>query len=161
MKNDLPIIQFEQTITPKIMAEFSLFGDDFDLTYVTELLGLEPTRSYKKGEQTRSRGNGSNKFIETVWEISTKYENTFDINEPLAKLIDLISGLEDKIVEIQNKFNIKCQICIIISMYADNMPSMYFNKETISFFNSIKADVAFDNYCFIPDNEDCDDEDEN
>lgn len=149
MKNDLPIIQFEQKITPKIMAEFSLFGDDFDLTYVTEQLGVKPTRSYNKGDPTRNK----NKYIETVWDLSTDYEKTFDINEPLEKLINKIKGMEDKIVKIQSKFNIKCQICIVISMYADNMPSMYFSKETIAFFNSINADVAFDNYCFMPDNE--------
>ena len=32
------------------MVEFSMYGDEFPIDYVTKELGIEPTETYKKGD---------------------------------------------------------------------------------------------------------------
>ena len=65
----------------KVMAYFSAFGDEFPLEEVTNILAIEPTETYKKGDIIERTNNPnlvstSNKIRrrkETDWTLSTGY----------------------------------------------------------------------------------------
>jgi hypothetical protein len=135
---------FENEIQPEIMCEFSISSDEIDPQIITDKLGITPCTIFKKGDPMKHNKNMKYRF--SWWNVQTEYEKTHDINIPLKKIISKISEKSDKIIDLQNTFDIRSQICIVIKIYDDFKPSIYFKKETISFFNSINVDVAFDIY---------------
>ncbi len=81
------------------MAYFSITGDIFPVEAITDALNIEPTRTYKKGDIVARRDNPnlvSTKKLyrkETDWNLSTGYQESYDINN---QLYVILKSLEEK-----------------------------------------------------------------
>lgn len=115
-------------------------------------MNLQPTHSYKKGEiiQRKSNPNNNEHIIrirkETVWEYGTDYEDSFNVEEQLVKVLTQLKGREQKINEICKKYNLKCMFMIVITMNDGYTPTLIMNTEIIEFVHSIEAEIHFDLY---------------
>jgi hypothetical protein len=75
----------------QVMVYFSLFGNWFPIDYVTEILEINPTKTYKKGDVIvkpfipNLTSSKTHYRKETVWEISTNYSESNDVKEQLDK----------------------------------------------------------------------------
>jgi hypothetical protein len=115
-------------------AYFAFKGDNFDPNEVTNLLGIEPTDSWRQGE--------SGKYIQRQKYSSWQLTSTFDELLNMDKLVnEVVSQLSDK-VELINK--LKDQYCLDtvleVVMYIDineeeSTPFLGHNIEVINFLH--------------------------
>jgi hypothetical protein len=137
-----------------VMAYFSIFGDDFPLDKVTQILNIEPTRSYKKGEVI-VRPKNDNVIIttinyrkETAWKLSTGYQESTDINDQLYLLLDTLENKVSELIRIKDEYKVSFTIMIVINIENNEKPAMYLEQRFISFVHTINAGVDFDLYIF-------------
>lgn len=128
-----------------IMVEFSIYGDKFEPDDITEQLDILPCETYLKGELIK---NGKIVRKETSWSINTGYENSYDINEQLEKIVMLLESKTDKLVNLKNSFNLNMLFMIVIKIENKEIPAMYFKRKFLSFLNKIGAEVGFDTYIY-------------
>lgn len=126
-----------------VRAEFCIYGDSFDPSDVTERLGIQPETTHLKGDSIRMTPL---KRKETSWEIGTEYEETFDINDVLIKVVTPLQGKEDILKQIRELYDVTLQFMIVICVRKDQLPGMYLPRETVEFAGTIGAVVAFDVY---------------
>ncbi|CAN7367241.1 DUF4279 domain-containing protein [Paenibacillus sp. LjRoot153] len=136
------------------MAYFSIFGDSFPVNEVTQLLGIEPSESYSIGDVIVGPKNDNliSSIIhyrkESSWELSSDYQESYDINDQLYYLLD---ALESKVVElnkIRDEYNVSFKFMVVIKIENNEKPAMYLHHRFISFAYSINADVDFDLYIY-------------
>lgn len=127
----------------EINVEFSLIGEDFDVDLVTDLLGITPTEVLIKGEKPENKNIPN---IETSWSIATGFEESFDINIQLSKLLNIFSEKQEILKELQKRFNLLMIISVTIYLAEEGFPAIYLEKETINFLSKIEAMIDIDMY---------------
>ena len=131
---------------------FSLYGDDFPIETVSNLLRLAPTHSHIKGDEIERKSNPHVTYTkthyrkDTTWEIGTEYEETLDLEEQITKVIKQLERKEELINEICKKFILKCHFMIVIKIYEGYPPAITINNEFIRLANQIGAEIHFDIY---------------
>ena len=128
----------------KIKAIFSIYGDEFEILDVTKTLNIEPTKTYKKGECIKNKKNLFRK--ETLWEISTDYEECVDINHVLKKILCKIENKSELLLNIKKSYNLDIKFDFVVCVENNETPAMCLSKETISFMSKIESSVDFDIY---------------
>jgi hypothetical protein len=136
----------------QVMVYFSLYGDEFPIDYVTETLEIEPTKTYKKGDtivRTFNQKVTSTKThyrLETAWELSTGYQESFDVKEQLDHILGLLKNKAALINQLKTEYELECHFSIVIIMENGYTPGLHIDNEQIEFANSIKAEFDIDLY---------------
>lgn len=128
-----------------VMVEFIMSGDKLDSNGVTEKLKIKPSKSWKKGEDIEGR---KIKRIDSCWIINTNYEETYDINEQLFKIVRLLEDKKNILKELKNVYELEYFFEIVINVENNETPAIYFNKEFIEFANDIKSEFEIDMYIY-------------
>lgn len=134
------------------MVYFILYGDEFPTGEVTETLGIQPTKSYIKGDEIRHDDNPAFRPTSpllrkrTAWELGTDYQETYDIADQLEQVLVQLRNKEVKINLLKDKYNLKCQLVIVLNIERGYTPGFNLNNEQIEFTNSIKAEFNIDLY---------------
>ena len=135
-----------------LMVYFTLYGNEFPLDEVTEALGIQPTESYNKGDEIRHDDNPNFRpprpvlRKETAWDISTGYQESYDVSDQLDQILVLLKGKEATINRLKEKYDLECQFSIVIIMERGYTPGFHLEKEHITFANSIGAEFDIDLY---------------
>lgn len=125
-------------------AEFVIIlSNELNPEFVTERLNLMPTESWMKGDDIAGRDY---KRKETCWSISTEYEESFDINDQLSKLITILQDKKDALLELKNQYDMQYIIEVVVRIRNEEAPAMYFERECITFINDIQAVIDIDLY---------------
>ncbi|WP_152393331.1 DUF4279 domain-containing protein [Paenibacillus guangzhouensis] len=136
----------------KVMVYFSMFGEDFPVNEVTQLLGIEPTDSHNKGDVIAKEENANVKSTkvhyrkETAWKLSTGYQESYDVKEQLDQILERLKYKSAIINQLKLKYKLECLFSIVIIMENGYTPGLHFDKEQIEFANSIKAEFDIDLY---------------
>ncbi|MBE1442607.1 DUF4279 domain-containing protein [Paenibacillus sp. OAS669] len=130
-------------MSTKVSAEFSIIGDTFDPKIVTDMLGLNPTGSYVKGELVTGK-NLVRK--ESCWFIKTEHEPSLDVNEQLEKIIKLINGRKKKLIELRNQIVVDYKFFIVIKIEENQVPAIFLSSDIVEFAGNIQAEIEFDVY---------------
>lgn len=128
-----------------IMVEFIITGDQFPPNVITEMLSIEPTGCYMKGEKVKNKGRERK---ETCWYISTGYEDSLDINNQLKKIMNLIGNQKQMLLELKNKYDLDYMFSIVIRVEQNQTPAINLKSETIEFASDINAEFDLDLYIF-------------
>lgn len=96
-----------------------------------------------KGEKLENKTTPN---IETSWSLETGFEDSFDINVQLSKLLKDMRIKQDILNEIMIKFNLNIIISIVIYCSKEGSPAIYLEKETIQFLSQIDAMIDIDIY---------------
>ncbi|RXZ79055.1 DUF4279 domain-containing protein [Paenibacillaceae bacterium] len=127
----------------KVMAKFDIIGDHFSLEHVTNTLEIVPTETHIKGELTKHNLIRSN----TCWRLSTGYEFSEDINDQLQKVLKVLNGKESKLAELKKDvINIEFMVVIVIKIFDNDKPAIYFDESTVQQVNDLGASIHFDYY---------------
>ncbi|XKM14520.1 DUF4279 domain-containing protein [Orbaceae bacterium ac157xtp] len=126
-----------------VAAIFSIYGDSFDLNYVTEKMRIKPSETTIKGIVPDGKKRAS---IETSWSISIEEMVSYDINEQLNQLIYLLESKKEELLLIKDIFEIKFSFLILVKIRNNETPAIYFNIDTLEFINYIKATIDVDLY---------------
>lgn len=76
-----------------VMTYFEIRGDYFSIEYVTEILGISPTKSFLKGEEINRTNNSKTISTKkrfrtyTCWQLGTDYVETLYANKQAKELI--------------------------------------------------------------------------
>lgn len=114
-----------------VMVRFSIYGDNFHPSVITEGLELSPTDTHIKGELTKS---GKNTWKDTSWSFSTEYEDSYDINEQLEKITYLLESKTDKLLELKDNLCVNMLFIIVVKIENNEIPAMVFQKTIYSLF---------------------------
>ena len=128
-----------------VLVEFCIFGEDFEKEIITEGLGIGPSDFYKKGDVA---GKKQFKRKGTCWSISTGYEESLDINDQLAKILNLIKPKTNILINLMEQYALECKFIIVIGIENNQSPAVYLDREVIEFANEIKAEFDFDMYIY-------------
>lgn len=136
----------------QVKVYFSLYGDDFPIDNVTESLGIEPTNSYKKGDVILRKLNPNVVSAkvqfrnETVWELGTDYQESYDLKEQLDQVIRPLKNKAAIINQLKKNYKLECDFSIVIKLENGDTPAFHLDNEQIEFANSIKAEFDIDLY---------------
>jgi len=129
----------------EINVAYCLYGDDLNPDDINKYLELVPSLSYKKGDLIKE--NRIMTRLEGCWEIETGYAPSLDINDALSKLEDILNEKTDKIMEIKRANNLESKLTIVIKIYDNEVPAMYFSPSTLSFIvNDLEAEMDICTY---------------
>ncbi|WP_028776283.1 DUF4279 domain-containing protein [Shimazuella kribbensis] len=136
------------------MAYFSAVGDEFPLEVVTNVLGIEPTETFKKGDVIE-RSNNPNLIStkircrkETDWTLSTGYQESYDINNQLRIILKLLEWKTEQLKHLKEKYGLAFLFMVVIQVENNESPAMYLQKDIIDFASLIQAEIHFDLYIF-------------
>lgn len=129
----------------EINVEFCIYGDELNPDEITKLLELQPSLSYRKGDFIRE--NGLMKRLEGCWEIDTGYAPSGDINDALSKMKEILDEKTEKILQFKRTNTFDCKITIVIKIYNNEVPGMYFSPTILSFIaNELEAEMDICTY---------------
>ena len=137
-----------------VKAYFSVKADDFSIEDFTNVLGIKPTRTYKKGEVIKSKSNpnvattGTHYRLHTSWELGTDYEESYDINKQLSFVLGQLEGKEEELNQLKKKYDLTYRFVLVIQIENNETPAMYLDSIFIHFADSIGAEVDFDLYIY-------------
>lgn len=145
----IEVLKIDKT---KVMAYFSLFGEEFPVNEVTKLLSIEPTESYNKGDVIVRQKN--DKIIsttvhyrkETAWVLSSGYQESYDVTEQLAQVLEPFKNKTAIINQLRKRYRLDCLFSIVIIMENGQTPALHLDKKQIEFANSIEAEFDIDLY---------------
>jgi hypothetical protein len=131
----------------QVMVYFSLFGGEFPIDEVTKRLGITPTETYKKGDLLPRR-NSLHPFyrIETAWELSSGYQESYDVKEQMDQVVEPLKNQASIINQIKEDYTLECKFFIVIIIEDGDTPALYLNSKQIEFANSINAEFDIDLY---------------
>jgi len=121
---------------------FGLWGDDFDPDKISELLGIEPTSTARKGNP---------RPVQTSWKLSTGEvkADIIDVYEMSSALVKRLEPIEGKIIEAIAKYKLEAVLQVVLWVTTDDTkptPAIGFEPEVIKFLSSVGASVDVDTY---------------
>ncbi|WP_214890488.1 DUF4279 domain-containing protein [Exiguobacterium sp. s142] len=128
----------------EILVYFRLLADDFSIEDVTNRLGIIPTETFKRGENSKHSSH-PNEY--TSWSLGTGYQPSFDVNEQLQHIIMQLRGKETILDAIYATYDdMQARFIIVIVMEEGQTPALGFDLETIQFVHRIRAEFDIDLY---------------
>lgn len=124
------------------MVDFSIIGDDFNPDIITNVLRLNPTEQYLKGEMN-SR-NICRK--ETCWSISTGYKESLYISDLLEDILVKFSGKEEILIRLKEELKLTFKFFIVMNIVENVKPAIYLDNRIIQFASNLNAEFDFDLY---------------
>ncbi|MGX1828611.1 DUF4279 domain-containing protein [Paenibacillus taichungensis] len=126
-----------------IMAEFIITGDYFEPKLITEQIGIEPSGTYLKGEQIDNRDLYRK---ETCWFLETDYQESFDVNQQLNYLLNLLEPHIEKLKTLRMTHNLNFLFSFSIRVMNNESPAISIEQKAISIAYDLKAEFDFDLY---------------
>jgi len=128
----------------KVNAIFSVFGDALDTTGMSESLKIEPTASWRKGDPLQSNKNVQRR--DSCWQISSGYQPSFDIDEQLQNIYQIIFPKRIELREIMNQYSASAKFDVVIKIEDGQPPGMALNKDVLDLAHELGAVFDFDLY---------------
>ncbi len=137
-----------------LQAHIYIRADEFDIQQFTAELGVEPSRTRGLLDWPAHIINGKNS-PEGVgpcckWEISAEKQECYDIEIPIRELMSKFEGKEEKLRTLCDKYNLDCEMVIVVTDSSNKMPRLYLSKDIVAFLSKIGASINFDWYLEQP-----------
>lgn len=140
-----------------VMAEFNITGDDFDPNVITKELSIIPSDAYRKGDMFNLAEEFPDLFVNrgpkprkwSSWRLMTSYQESFDINDQLDQLLNVLLPKRDLLVKLKKELEISYSICIVVQIKDNCTPGMCLMKPILEFATYIDMDnIDFDLYIY-------------
>jgi len=137
-----------------VKVYFSATADEFPIDDFTKVLGIQPTRKYKKGDEIIRPHNpnviskGTHHRLHSSWELGTDYQESYDINQQLYNILNYIENKAEKLNQLKKEYDLAYMFVIVIQVENNEKPAMYLESRFIDFASSIGAEVDFDLYIY-------------
>jgi len=130
-----------------VSVKFLIFTyeNTFNPDEITELLGIKPTTSYV---QKNKIDENCMPIQETSWNLIIDYEESYDIEFQLNKIMEILIPKKETLIEIQKKYSPYMEFMIVINVEKGEWPAMYLQKDFIKFVADIGGEIQFDPYYY-------------
>ncbi len=129
----------------RILAEFKLTGTNFNPEEVTSLLGIVPTKTWRKDDQTldslltRKRDG---------WRLSTGEEESLDLNNQLRPVLDQLKPHFSKIKDVCARLHLEVEMGFAVNVENGETPALHFDKDIVQIAADLNAEIDIDLYVF-------------
>jgi len=127
----------------KVKATFAIYGDDFNINFISETLNLSPSKTRVNGVIPQG---GKNPSPITSWALSTEYEDSYDVMDQMNGLVSILKEKTLELIRIKKTYDIKYIFTFSIKIEDGKAPGFYLDGDIISFLNEIDAAVDLDMY---------------
>ncbi len=132
-------------ITDREYVYFKIMGDSGAHIEITDLLKLEPTNAWNKGD-INIKNNKPRKF--TSWQLESGLNDTHPIQEHLDALFKILVPLQCELLNLSKKFDI-CFQCV--GYFHPSGHGIHLDKSTVQKASAFAASFDMDFY-YISDN---------
>ena len=133
--------------------------DDFDPDALTALLGINPTKLYRKGEVLKS--GRVRPFSAWMWETAERVED--DSERLVQEILDKFEAVAVQLATARSRWGLDLQVGLVISMYGSiqvdpdgasgaviSKPALYFSSQTLSRLSELGCSLDVDTYVSAP-----------
>jgi hypothetical protein len=124
---------------PEIYAELELSSDEMGPDRITQKLGLEPSMTWRRGDQWRDGRTRQ----EHHWVLKTPSRPSFDFDEPLQQLLGWLAPSTEALRELTQGPCDVARICLV-GYIRDTTPGVYLEGATVQTIASLGADLQVD-----------------
>lgn len=138
----------QSAVPPQVQLELNLsFPDDFPMSQITDIIGLEPTETKRTSETrinpfTRERNWG-------YWLLATEAIHTFDTMEVQSALAAKVLPSLDKIKDAIVTFHGEAGICLAITLDGTPFPKTVLSKQLLTIAKQLNAELDICVYDFM------------
>ena len=121
---------------------FGVFGFGDDPSDVTKIMGVEPSRSWIKGEPTSYKLWGVQSH--SRWELRTPADPSLSLEDQLIALLLLLQDYKAQIHEVSEKY--EAGICCYAYYYSEFNPGLHLSESIIRRLADLRLSIDFDLY---------------
>jgi len=130
--------------TCAIAAHLRISGFACDPNEITKILGVQPDKIWRRGEALTYTNKGTHK--DNGWEITSSSSDALYVENHIADMLHLVLPVREQFKSLPAGSSVML-ICGI-SMYPDGeVPSIFFDAETLRVLGEINADLDIDLCC--------------
>jgi hypothetical protein len=127
---------------PEISVALTLTGSDLNPDDITSRLDLEPTRTWRLGDQIL---NTSLKREHGGWSLSTDRKPVIDLQDQLDLILREVQAQTDALNELANERNFNVELACVIYV-SDETPVIHFDAEVVELLAELNAEIDIDLY---------------
>ena len=133
-------------------AILAIFGDVLDHQELSEIVGLNPSTSWNKGDEIfhKTRSGQVLKLPvvrkEAAWEYSTGPIQTSIFDEMEEYILKIFYDKAQVIRKYVQERKLEIKIDVVVEIEGDTMPSISLSRRFISFLKELDAKIDFDMY---------------
>lgn len=132
----------------KVDLRFGIWRfDDVSHDYITQLIGISPTKFFIKGE--RKNPKSSALFKTNGWIIAPGLDEYASFEEQLNAILDILEPRRDELKILCDKYY--CEFSCAVFMYHDNeesTPSVHLTERYNQFIRTLNVEFDLDLYSF-------------
>ena len=136
---------------PQIKVSFVVEGKEFEVEQLTKEIDILPTETRGMDDWPEAIKSNTNLpedlHPRCVWCIC-KEDLCMQIEIPIQKIIMLLKGKEQKLLEFCKKRNLKKFISIVIHGDVMNLPEIILLSDTVSYLGRLEVEIGFDIYIY-------------
>jgi len=134
--------------------------DGFDPELVSQILGLTPARSYRRGE--RSRGGRIRDWSAWCWQTPQLVE--VDSEVLVALVLDRFEAVSERLRDVRSRWDVTVQVGLVVHCYGTMQsegdkgvwadvpsPSLSFESGTVGRLAALDVSLDIDQYVSVPD----------
>lgn len=124
--------------------EFSLFiEEEYDVSQITDILGIQPTKTHRKSEQFRE----NRYYKESAWDLWSEKVFSYFLEEEMLKFIKNFENALPAIRKLMQRDRLHCKMSVLLEIAeGQTMPAMGFEASTINLLSSFNCGVDIDMY---------------
>ncbi|WP_113675808.1 DUF4279 domain-containing protein [Vallitalea guaymasensis] len=128
-----------------VNVEFVIWGDFFDLNTISRELAIKPTEQWVKGTPVPNRPVTRD---DTSWIYELGVESSYDINNQLSKMVNILSPKVDVLLYLKKLFNINYLLVVTVKVNNDIYPALSIKLPIIQLMNTIESGIDIDMYVY-------------
>lgn len=124
--------------------EFSLFiEEEYDVSQITDILGIQPTKTHRKSEQFRE----NRYYKESAWALWSEKVFSYFLEEEMLKFIKSFENSLPAIRKLMQRDRLRCVMSVLLEIVeGQTMPAVGFEASTINLLSSFNRSVDIDMY---------------
>jgi hypothetical protein len=143
----------------ELVAFPAVEGNDFEPDALSGLLGITPTRTYRRGEVGRSGRVRPHSLW--IWETPERVEHDSEVL--IREVLETFEPLAGQLSEARSGWDLELQIGLVISMYGSievdpdgtsgavvSTPALYLSPETLRRLTALGCALDVDTYVIAP-----------
>lgn len=134
------------TMHSEFKMHFTLWGRGFDPGTITKLVGIQPTETYREGDQVsktikmRMKCDG--------WRVSSSLPLDAPFTDHVPALLAIVNPKQPEIVAACEQHSLHAELLAVIYCYEGDRPGMYLRREEVAQIAALGATIDLDLYNF-------------
>lgn len=130
----------DDSMVPRVKIAFTLTGQGVEPEWITESLGVQPTSTWRLGEQV-ARTSIQRKH--DGWRLSTEEVETVDLPGQVRRLLVQLEPHIDAIRRLCDTKELEAELNCIVYVN-DAFPVLHFDSDVVELIQRLKAEIDLD-----------------